>query len=366
MRVNVIVWVSISAIVIISAISVTVGIYLHNIISYDPCTSPENNQCGCRCGDCPVIDQPYCYNFSGDNSVEAYKIPGVTTPEDCQSFLFDTVNCELGSSASNCACDLKNQECYLVLEENSPLYPPDSTIIIPDTSEGSSDYDCYDDELEYQGEYMVQSVHAGRPYLVSARLEEFYQKYDSFHKKWLEQCLGEHQSIASFSKFSIDLLVIGAPLEFVQGALDAGLDELRHARITCEMAGVSLDFKLPEHQLEFNDDIFALTISVAKEGCIHETISSLKLFDDVEMLRVAGNTSASSLILTIADDEVRHSKLAWDFIYWSATSDKNIKSIVDNKEWWEKLIIEEAEERYYHYLMVKVEHLLRKLSRNNM
>src|SRR6478736_3829368 len=46
----------------------------------------------------------------------------------------------------------------------------------------------------------------------------------------------EHVSIASFNRFSLQLLGLGAPAELIEGAQRAALDEVHHARICFAIA----------------------------------------------------------------------------------------------------------------------------------
>ena len=53
---------------------------------------------------------------------------------------------------------------------------------------------------------------------------------------WLRAALLEHASIASFARFSLELLRYGAPPELVVGAHRAALDEVAHARLAFALA----------------------------------------------------------------------------------------------------------------------------------
>lgn len=49
--------------------------------------------------------------------------------------------------------------------------------------------------------------------------------------RWLDSALLEHASIASFARFSLHLLAVGAPPELLERTQRAALDEIEHARL---------------------------------------------------------------------------------------------------------------------------------------
>jgi hypothetical protein len=79
---------------------------------------------------------------------------------------------------------------------------------------------------------------------------------------WTQRALGEHSSVASFSVFSIALMTNQAPSDLVNDALNAGLDEVRHAKTSFEIASVlaGRDVRpgpLPPSSHEFHGDLRA-------------------------------------------------------------------------------------------------------------
>jgi hypothetical protein len=46
----------------------------------------------------------------------------------------------------------------------------------------------------------------------------------------------EHASVASFARFSLQLMAAGAPASLVEAAHRAALDEIEHARLTFRLA----------------------------------------------------------------------------------------------------------------------------------
>lgn len=139
---------------------------------------------------------------------------------------------------------------------------------------------------------------------------------------WSERAVGEHASIASFAAFTIALLTHAAPPDLVADALQAATDELRHAQLTFGRAaaangGVGVGpTALPQSRLEFSQDLTALAQAVAQEGCIDETLSALFLAQQSEQ-----EIEDKKLLWSIAQDEARHSLLAWRTLLWVCDQD---------------------------------------------
>merc|ERR1712157_251916 len=106
-------------------------------------------------------------------------------------------------------------------------------------------------------------------------------------EEWMQRALGEHASIASFSAFSIALMSNSAPACLVEDALRAGLDEVRHARTSFDIASKLTGSELgpgplPESKFELGLDLKALALAVAREGCVDETLSAFAAAVEIE------------------------------------------------------------------------------------
>mmetsp|Transcript_41804 Transcript_41804/g.87760 ORF Transcript_41804/g.87760 Transcript_41804/m.87760 type:complete len:887 (-) Transcript_41804:467-3127(-) len=162
---------------------------------------------------------------------------------------------------------------------------------------------------------------------------------------WIQRALGEHASIASFSAFSIALMSNGAPAVLVNDALKAGLDEVRHAQASFDIASKLTGREvgpglLPESKLEFGQDLKTLALAVAKEGCLDETLSAFSAAMEVAHIdKVLDNQIQDSLyysidrdllgsikneLAIIAVDESKHSGLAWRTLSWVCSVDSNV------------------------------------------
>jgi hypothetical protein len=136
---------------------------------------------------------------------------------------------------------------------------------------------------------------------------------------WSATALAEHASIASFSRFQLELLALGAPADLLARAAAAIADEARHAehafRVASRFAGQAIE---PgplsiDGALDRSTDVVAVLTGAIHEGCINETIAAMgvqRLADQV------ADPSLAADLRAIADDEARHAELSWAFVRW--------------------------------------------------
>jgi hypothetical protein len=162
---------------------------------------------------------------------------------------------------------------------------------------------------------------------VSSDTKQLFLK--SLAVEWTRRALGEHASIASFAAFTMALLTNQAPPDLVQDSLAAAMDEVRHAKVSFEVASLLRSAMgegppvepgpLPHSTHEFQSDMTALAIGAAKEGCIEETLTALVAAVEADFYGAEtdnGDMGVISSILQkkmniIAMEEGRHSILAW-------------------------------------------------------
>ena len=170
--------------------------------------------------------------------------------------------------------------------------------------------------------------------------------------EWTQRALGEHASIASFSAFSIALMTNAAPSMLVEDALLAGIDEIRHARTSFDIASKLLGknvepSSLPESTHAFDQDLVALALALAREGCVDETLSAFAAaveVDSIERMLVGGTVSSkysgvdsnmlrwiAGELKTIALDESNHSALAWRTLKWICGVDSSVCGIIQKE-----------------------------------
>jgi hypothetical protein len=130
---------------------------------------------------------------------------------------------------------------------------------------------------------------------------------------WVADALLEHASIASFARFTLELLSAGAPAHLVQAAQQAGLDEVHHAQacfaLASRFAGQALGpTALPTQGVALAQTPAALAVAVLREGCIGETLAAAVAR---AQLAVVGDAACRAALELIARDEAEHSLLAW-------------------------------------------------------
>jgi hypothetical protein len=135
---------------------------------------------------------------------------------------------------------------------------------------------------------------------------------------WTRTGLMEHASIASFARFTLHLLAVGAPPELVVASQEAMADETEHARLAFSMASAYRGHDVGPGALPIEGsldgfDVGAMMSTLLREGCIGETLAAIEAFE-----AVVGATDpvVRSVLARIARDETRHAELAWRTLRW--------------------------------------------------
>jgi hypothetical protein len=136
---------------------------------------------------------------------------------------------------------------------------------------------------------------------------------------WTQIGLYEHASVASFARFVLQLLAVGAPAELVDGAQRALADEVEHARLCFALASLYQGTGVGPGPLPVPDalgdlDLDAVVAAVIREACVGETLSALEAR---EAAARADDPALRRILARIADDEQRHAELGWRFVQWA-------------------------------------------------
>lgn len=141
---------------------------------------------------------------------------------------------------------------------------------------------------------------------------------------WTRDGLLEHASIASFGRFALELLAVGAPADLVARAHEAALDEVRHARLAFALASAYAGeplgpgvFPFAGGNLAVSADLADVAARAVREGCIGETLASLVA---AEQAARATDPAVREALAAIAEDEARHAELAWRAVAWALRS----------------------------------------------
>ncbi|AGP33279.1 hypothetical protein [Sorangium cellulosum] len=135
---------------------------------------------------------------------------------------------------------------------------------------------------------------------------------------WRDVAALEHASIASFARFSLELLALGAPPALLAGAQQAAMDEVAHARAAYTLASAYAGAALGPGPLDVTGvapatSAAAIVAALVEEACVGETVGA------AEARALAGIVRDPALAGTyerIAEDEGRHAELGWRALAW--------------------------------------------------
>ena len=137
---------------------------------------------------------------------------------------------------------------------------------------------------------------------------------------WARDGALEHASIASFGRFALELLAVGAPAELVADAHRAAVDEVRHAQLCFELASSYAGARRSPGAFPFGGavevetDLARIAARAVREGCVGETLAATLA---AEQLAHATDPTVRRVLAAIAEDEAGHAELAWRFVAWA-------------------------------------------------
>ncbi len=136
---------------------------------------------------------------------------------------------------------------------------------------------------------------------------------------WTQVACCEHASIASFARFILQLLAVGAPPALVLAAAQALADEVEHARLCFAIASQHAGHDvgpgpLPQAGAPGAEGLVEIVEAVIREACVGETLSALEVR---EAAARAEDPGLRRILRKIAEDEQRHAELGWRFVQWA-------------------------------------------------
>ncbi len=147
---------------------------------------------------------------------------------------------------------------------------------------------------------------------------------------WARAGLMEHASIASFARFTLHLLALGAPSELVRDAQEAIGDETEHARLAFGLASAFAGKPLGPGPLAIDGaldgfDLHDFVATLIREGCIGETLAAIEAREALEHVT---DPAVRAVLEIIARDELRHAALAWRTLGWVVSSGRADRELV--------------------------------------
>lgn len=138
--------------------------------------------------------------------------------------------------------------------------------------------------------------------------------------EWSRAASFEHASVASFNRFSLELLAVGAPADLVLRANRAALDEVQHASSCFELASAYAGKALGPGALDLAGfslrgvELSTVARAAAEEGCVGETLAAIEATAAEQRATVA---IVKAVLSKIAKEEAEHAALAYRFVRWA-------------------------------------------------
>jgi hypothetical protein len=150
-----------------------------------------------------------------------------------------------------------------------------------------------------------------------ASLDAFVRATLAMH--WQQAAQLEHASVASFARFCLELMAIGAPPELLADAQAALGDEIDHARRCFALASSYAGVGLGPGPLQVRgatpaDELETVIAAVIDEACIGETLAAVEA---TAALAGATEPAVRATLEVIAADETRHAELGWRTLRWA-------------------------------------------------
>jgi hypothetical protein len=133
---------------------------------------------------------------------------------------------------------------------------------------------------------------------------------------WAREASFEHASIASFARFALELMSVGAPSDLVEAAARAMIEETEHARLCYALASRHAGRALGPDRIDLSGSLSVPTLAeivyaTVRDGCVGETIAAMVASTALE---TTTDEEARHALQVIANDEASHAELAYRFV----------------------------------------------------
>lgn len=169
-------------------------------------------------------------------------------------------------------------------------------------------------------------------------------------EEWLRRGIDEFISIASFNRFSLDLLRFGAPANLVVAAQKAALEEIGHAKLSFALAnrlavGQTMvpepNLVVPDH-LPLSGSVVEMATHAFKEACLGEFMAAvqaqveLQCVVSVQREHCSDSSNVGCMDLekmvhalrTVLTEETTHAFLAFETVRWATARDATARDAV--------------------------------------
>lgn len=302
------------------------------------------------CGPCTDVPNAWCLNVS----MEMHGcVPGCVTDADCAGGEICYCDPQGGRCIpSDCATDRDCGGTSLCATHVGPPKPACGYAVTGAACQKESDR-CAGDEcncalVNEHRECVMGLGGCGRPFLVDgharraeceprtgwvatdvvpAKLSELgTDERSALAAHFSELALMEHASVAAFARFALELCALGAPSDLLLDASLAMADETRHAELAFALASAYAGRDLGPSPLPLDGALELPTLesvlrNVLLEGCIGETTAAAEA---QELAARAQDPVLRGVFALIARDEARHAALAYRFVSWALTRDREL------------------------------------------
>lgn len=145
--------------------------------------------------------------------------------------------------------------------------------------------------------------------------------------------LAEHASIASFARFGLQLVGLGAPPHLLEQTTAAMQDEIRHARfgfgvVAALGSAIGPQTLAIDGALDGDLSLEHVLRLCVREGMIGETLAALELMASADLTPLP---RFKKELASIAEDEARHARLAYSFAAWALHRDPALMDVIEEE-----------------------------------
>jgi hypothetical protein len=150
--------------------------------------------------------------------------------------------------------------------------------------------------------------------------------------RWARMAMEEHASIASFARFSLQLMAMGAPPELLLATQRATADEVAHARLCFGVASAVAGEAVGVGPMDVGGaldgalDPAAILAAAIREGCVGETLAAAEA---AEAREGTHDGAIRRVLEKIAEDEAGHAALAWRFVRWALDAHPELRDVAE-------------------------------------
>jgi len=133
----------------------------------------------------------------------------------------------------------------------------------------------------------------------------------------------EHASVASFGRFTLELMQYGAPAHLLADTQVAAADEVTHAQLAYGLASAYAGMPIGPGPLDLSDMSLSASRAEAvkhlvQEACLGESLGAAEAR---AMAEDATDPTVREVCHKIAEEESRHAVLAWRALKWFLDQD---------------------------------------------